>query len=46
MGNRSGLATLGRGLYLKDMTFVFDMDDRARLSERFYGASFSVLARL
>jgi hypothetical protein len=28
------------------MTFVFDMDDRARLRERFYGESRSVLARL
>jgi hypothetical protein len=28
------------------MTQVFDMDDRARLSERFYGATRAVLARL
>ncbi|TMV94242.1 hypothetical protein FGG78_03840 [Thioclava sp. BHET1] len=28
------------------MTRVFDMDDRARLRERFYGESRSVLARL
>jgi len=28
------------------MTLVFDMDDRARLRERFYGESRSVLARL
>jgi len=27
------------------MTLVFDLDDRARLRERFYGACFSVLAR-
>ncbi|MEP3347028.1 MAG: isopropylmalate isomerase [Litoreibacter sp.] len=28
------------------MTLVFDIDDRARLRERFYGATFSVLAHL
>ena len=28
------------------MTRVFDMDDRARLRERFYGATQTVLARL
>jgi len=28
------------------MTLVFDIDDRARLRERFYGAIFSVLAHL
>jgi len=28
------------------MEMVFDLDDRARLRERFYGASHTVLARL
>ncbi|MEL6565076.1 MAG: isopropylmalate isomerase [Pseudomonadota bacterium] len=28
------------------MTHRFDMDDRARLRERFYGATHTVLARL
>ncbi|MEM9870453.1 MAG: isopropylmalate isomerase [Pseudomonadota bacterium] len=28
------------------MTHCFDMDDRARLRERFYGATHTVLARL
>jgi hypothetical protein len=28
------------------MTRLFDMDDRARLRERFFGATHSVLARL
>jgi len=28
------------------MTFVFDLDDRARLRERFFGAMCCVLARL
>jgi hypothetical protein len=28
------------------MTPVFDMDDRARLNERFFGATHAVLARL
>ncbi|MCF6444488.1 isopropylmalate isomerase [Nereida sp. MMG025] len=28
------------------MTQLFHMDDRARLRERFYGASMTVLARL
>ncbi|WP_189799499.1 hypothetical protein [Tateyamaria sp. syn59] len=32
--------------YLADMTRLFDMDDRARLRERFYGATHTVLARL
>jgi len=27
------------------MTRIFDMDDRARLNERFYGQARSVLAR-
>ena len=28
------------------MTMVFDMDDRARLKERFFGATHTVRARL
>jgi len=28
------------------MTALFNIDDRARLSERFYGATHTVLARL
>ncbi|MTJ03093.1 MAG: hypothetical protein FH759_00180 [Sediminimonas qiaohouensis] len=28
------------------MTRIFDIDDRARLRERFFGASLTVLARL
>jgi len=32
--------------YAIAMTRLFDMDDRARLRERFYGATHSVLARL
>jgi len=28
------------------MTLVFDIDDRARLRERFFGATHTVLARL
>jgi len=34
-----------RHLYLNAMTLVFDMDDRARLRERFFGATRTVLAR-
>ena len=33
-------------LYLAGMIRIFDMDDRARLPWRFFGASLSVLARL
>jgi len=33
-------------LYLEQMIRVFDMDDRARLPWRFFGAQHSVLARL
>ncbi|MGC3939991.1 isopropylmalate isomerase [Roseobacter sp. EG26] len=33
-------------LYLHAMNRVFDMDDRARLRERFFGATRAVLARL
>ncbi|MEC3860739.1 isopropylmalate isomerase [Mesobacterium sp. TK19101] len=40
------LARIRRRLYLGAMEMVFDLDDRARLRERFYGASHTVLARL
>ncbi|WP_211222260.1 isopropylmalate isomerase [Sediminimonas qiaohouensis] len=33
-------------MYLAGMTRIFDIDDRARLRERFFGASLTVLARL
>ena len=33
-------------MYVKAMTRFFDMDDRARLRERFFGATMTVLARL
>lgn len=46
-GHRHGaLAGLGQSLYLPHMAHVFDHGDRARLRERFYGATHSVLARL
>jgi hypothetical protein len=32
--------------YIAAMIRIFDMDDRARLRERFYGESRSILARL
>jgi hypothetical protein len=32
--------------YLRRMTQFFDMDDRARLPWRFFGATMTVLARL
>ncbi|MEL6450250.1 MAG: isopropylmalate isomerase [Pseudomonadota bacterium] len=32
--------------YLACMSRLFDMDDRARLRERFFGATHAVLARL
>ncbi|EYD73105.1 isopropylmalate isomerase [Limimaricola hongkongensis] len=32
--------------YLDGMTRVFDMDDRARLPWRFFGATRTILARL
>ena len=40
------LARLTQPLYLASMKRVFDMDDRARLPWRFYGATLTVLARL
>ena len=33
-------------VYLNHMTQVFDMDDRARLPWRFYGATRAILAHL
>jgi len=33
-------------MYLRGMNGVFDMDDRARLPWRFFGASLTVLAGL
>jgi hypothetical protein len=35
-----------RGRIERSMTRIFDMDDRARLPWRFFGASLTVLARL
>jgi hypothetical protein len=40
------LAAAGDALYLEAMTPVFNQTDRARLRERFYGATHTVLARL
>jgi len=40
------LASVHDSLYLAGMIRIFDMDDRARLPWRFFGASLSVLARL
>ncbi|MEP1201274.1 hypothetical protein [Tateyamaria sp.] len=37
---------LGESRYSVRMTRLFDMDDRARLRERFFGATHTVLARL
>jgi hypothetical protein len=37
---------MGDRLYLTRMKRIFDMDDRARLPWRFFGATLSVLARL
>ena len=48
-GSRDGAAPLPRlaeSLKRKAMIRFFDMDDRARLRERFYGAIHTVLARL
>jgi hypothetical protein len=45
---QDALALAGRApaLYLTGMSRVFDMDDRARLRERFFGATvMAVLAR-
>ncbi len=35
----------GRKAYLQPMMRFFDMDDRARLPWRFFGATISILAR-
>lgn len=40
------LASATPARYFQGMTRVFDMDDRARLPWRFFGAQCSVLARL
>ncbi len=40
------LAAAAPALYPSGMTLVFDMDDRARLPWRFFGATHSILARL
>ena len=44
-GKRLTLARPCRALYLIAMTRVIDLDDRARLRERFFGATHTVLAR-
>jgi len=45
-GADAALDSGAAALYLRDMRRVFDMDDRARLPWRFFGAQHSVLARL
>jgi len=45
-GRGQALDSGAAALYLQGMTRVFDMDDRARLPWRFFGAQHSVLARL
>jgi len=40
------LAAQRDALYLEGMKYVFNQTDRARLRERFYGATHTVLARL
>ncbi|MEP1992402.1 hypothetical protein [Ascidiaceihabitans sp.] len=40
------LARLSQSLYPIPMTQLFDICDRARLRERFYGVTHTVLARL
>lgn len=40
------LPRLAQSLKREMMKRVFDMDDRARLRERFFGASHTVIARL
>ncbi|GGX58151.1 hypothetical protein GCM10007385_28430 [Tateyamaria omphalii] len=44
--NRTLLDRHMESRYLANMTRLFDMDDRARLRERFFGATHTVLARL
>jgi hypothetical protein len=43
---RDPLDRRAAALYLRCMTRVFDMDDRARLPWRFFGAMCSITARL
>ncbi|MEL6512354.1 MAG: hypothetical protein AAFV87_14985 [Pseudomonadota bacterium] len=43
--NHTTLATARSFGYRRTMMIFVDMDDRARLRERFYGATRSVLAR-
>jgi hypothetical protein len=45
-GRAIPLASGAAARYLQGMKRVFDMDDRARLPWRFFGAQCSVLARL
>lgn len=35
---------IGAGLYARPMIPIFDLDDRARLNERFYGEAIALLA--
>ena len=44
--SQTQVARLGGKVYLPLMIIVFDIGDRARLRERFFGATFTVLARL
>lgn len=43
---RLALAAKASALYFHAMMVIFDMDDRARLPWRFFGAMHTVLARL
>jgi hypothetical protein len=43
---RLALAAKPSALYFHAMMVIFDMDDRARLPWRFFGAMHTVLARL
>lgn len=45
-GSRALLPRLAESLKRRAMKRIFDMDDRARLRERFFGATHTVLARL
>jgi len=49
MAFRQGVLVLRRDqamMYTRFMKMVFDLDDRARLRERFFGVTHTVLARL
>jgi len=46
MQNPITLAVDTLRVYLTPMTPIFDMDDRARLPWRFYGANCTILAHL